>query len=273
MADDNWPDNRRVTVLDIQAAKARKDRWAMLTSYDALTARVFEDANVRVLLVGDSAAMTVLGHDTTVPVTLDAMITLAGGVVRGTERALVVGDLPFGSYQASVEQAVASSTRYFKEAGVGAVKLEGGQIVCPQVRAIVAAGMPVMAHVGLTPQSFHALGGNKVQGRGEAADRLVADALALQEAGAFAIVLEAIPAGLAERVTAQLDIPTIGIGAGPCCDAQVLVWQDMAGLTTGKGPKFVKRYADVRGQLLDAAGSFVAEVNGGSYPGPQHQYN
>lgn len=245
----------------------------MLTSYDALTAAIFETSGVRVLLVGDSAANTVLGYDTTLPVTLDQMITFAGGVTRGTKSALIVGDLPFGSYQTTESQAVESAIRYFKEAGVGAVKLEGGAGVAGHVRAICQAGMPVMAHVGLTPQSVHALGGHKVQGRGEDGERVLRDALALQDAGAFAVVLEAIPADLAERVTKELRIPTIGIGAGSSCDAQVLVWQDMAGLTTGRSPKFVKRYADLAAQLDLATRAFVGDVAEGRYPDSEHSYD
>ncbi len=267
-----WPTDRRVTVLDLQAAKERGEKWAMLTSYDAMTARIFEQAGARVLLVGDTAGMVVYGYDSTVPVTLDMLMPLVAGVVRGTSTALVVGDLPFGSYQSSVEQALTSAIRYLQEGGAHAVKLEGGQRVLPQVEALVAAGIPVMGHLGLTPQSVNVLGGMKVQGRGDAGDRLVEDALALQAAGVFSVVLEAVPEALGERVTSELAVPTIGIGAGPSTDAQVLVWQDMAGLTPGRVAKFVKKYADVAGVLDEAARAFVDEVRDGTYPGPDETY-
>jgi 3-methyl-2-oxobutanoate hydroxymethyltransferase len=264
--------SRRVTVRDIAAAKARGERWPMLTAYDALTARVFDDAGIPVLLVGDSAGMVVFGHDTTLPVTVDDLIPLTAAVVRGTRRALVVADLPFGSYQLSPEAALAAATRFLKESGAHAVKLEGGYRVLRQVEDMVAAGIPVMAHLGLTPQSVNAFGGYRVQGRGEDGDRLLHDAKALQAAGAFALVLEAVPAELAAKVTAGLNIPTIGIGAGPSCDAQVLVWQDMAGLSPHT-PKFVKRYADVAGVLGDAARSFAADVASGAFPSEEQSYH
>jgi len=262
---------RRVTVRDIAAAKRRHERWPMLTAYDALTARVFDEAGIPVLLVGDSAGMVVFGHDTTIPVTLDDLIPLTAAVVRGTRRAMVVADLPFGSYQASPLAALEAGTRFLKEAGAHAVKLEGGERVLRQVEELVAAGIPVMAHLGLTPQSVNALGGYKVQGRGEDGDRLLRDAKSLQEAGAFAVVLEAVPAELAAQVTAVLEIPTIGIGAGPDCDAQVLVWQDMAGLSP-RTPKFVKRYADVAGVLRGAVQAFADEVASGEFPDEEHSY-
>ncbi len=262
---------RRLTIRDIAAAKARAEKWPMLTAYDALTARVFDEAGIPVLLVGDSASMVVFGHDTTIPVTLDDLIPLTAAVVRGTSRALVVADLPFGSYQASPQAALAASMRFLKETGAQAVKLEGGYRVLRQVEDLVAAGIPVMAHLGLTPQSVNAFGGYRVQGRGEDGERLLHDAKALQAAGAFAVVLECVPAELAERVTASLDIPTIGIGAGPHCDAQVLVWQDMAGLTP-RTPKFVKKYADVAGVLRGAAEAFAAEVVAGQFPSAEYSY-
>jgi 3-methyl-2-oxobutanoate hydroxymethyltransferase len=262
---------RRITVRDIAAAKARGERWPMLTAYDALTARVFDDAGVPVLLVGDSAGMVVYGHDTTIPVTVDELIPLTAAVVRGTSRAMVVADLPFGSYQGSPQIALASATRFLKEAGAHAVKLEGGHRVVPQVEDLVAAGIPVMAHLGLTPQSVNAFGGFRVQGRGEDGERLLHDAKAMQVAGAFSVVLEAVPAELAARVTASLSIPTIGIGAGPDCDAQVLVWQDMAGLSS-RTPRFVKRYADVGGVLRQAVREFSLDVVAGNFPGEEHSY-
>ena len=264
--------SRRVTVRDLAAAKARGEKWPMLTAYDALTARVFDDAGIPVLLVGDSAAMVVFGHDSTIPVTVDELIPLTAAVVRGTRRAMVVADLPFGSYQMSPGAALAAATRFLKEAGAHAVKLEGGQRVVRQVEELVAAGIPVMAHLGLTPQSVNALGGYRVQGRGEDGDRLLHDAKALEAAGAFSIVLEAVPADLAAKVTAAASIPTIGIGAGPACDAQVLVWQDMAGLTP-RTAKFVKRYAEVAEVLSGAARAFAEEVAGGQFPDEEHSYH
>jgi 3-methyl-2-oxobutanoate hydroxymethyltransferase len=262
---------RRITVRDIAAAKARGERWPMLTAYDALTARVFDDAGIPVLLVGDSAAMVVYGHDSTIPVTVDELIPLTAAVVRGTRRAMVVADLPFGSYQGSPQAALAAATRFLKEAGAQAVKLEGGSRVLRQVEELVAAGIPVMAHLGLTPQSVNAFGGYKVQGRGEDGEQLLSDAKAMQSAGAFAVVLECIPTDLAAQVTASLAIPTIGIGAGPDCDAQVLVWQDMAGLSP-RTAKFVKRYGDVAGLLGGAARAFAADVTAGAFPDAAHSY-
>jgi len=265
------PAGRRITVRDLAAAKGRGEKWPMLTAYDALTARVFDDAGIPVLLVGDSASMVVYGHDTTIPVTVDDLLPLTAAVVRGSSRAMVVADLPFGSYQASPQAALAAAARFLKEAGAHAVKLEGGQRVVRQAEELVAAGIPVMAHLGLTPQSVNAFGGYRVQGRGEDGDQLLRDAKALQAAGAFAVVLECVPARLAATVTASLSIPTIGIGAGPDCDAQVLVWQDMAGLTP-RTAKFVKRYADLAGVLGQAARSFASEVVGGEFPDADHSY-
>ncbi len=267
--------NRRITIRDLQSAKTSGERWPMLTAYDYSTARVFDAAGVPVLLVGDSAANVVYGYDTTVPVSVDELLPLVRGVVRGTKRALVVADLPFGSYQASPQQALETATRFMKDGGAQAVKLEGGQRVTAQVEALVAAGIPVMAHIGLTPQSVNALGGYRVQGRGdEAAHRMLQDAKALQHAGAFAVVLEVVPSDVAAQITAALNIPTIGIGAGPSCDAQVLVWQDMAGLRgTDKPAKFVKEFADVAAVLTDAATRFGDEVRAGSYPAPEHEYH
>lgn len=264
--------NRRVTVRDVAGAKERGEKWPMLTAYDALTARAFDEARIPVLLVGDSAATTVLGYDTTLPVTTDDLLTLTGAVVRGSSRAMVLGDLPFGSYQASPEQALATATRFLKEAGAHGVKLEGGHRVAGQVEALVSAGIPVMGHLGLTPQSVHALGGHHVQGRGEAGERLLTDAKSLEASGAFAIVLEAVPAELAARATAELSVPTVGIGAGPDCDAQVLVWADMAGLTTGQAPRFVRRYTDLAGTLVQAARAFADDVVSGRYPTAEHSY-
>ena len=262
---------RRVTVSDLAKAKARGEKWPMLTAYDALTAHVFDEAGIPVLLVGDSAGMVVFGHETTIPVTLDELIPLTAAVVRGTSRALVVADLPFGSYQASPGAALAAGIRFLKEAGAHAVKLEGGRRVVHQAEELVAAGIPVMGHLGLTPQSVNVFGGYRVQGRGEDGQQLLQDAKALETAGAFAVVLECVPAELAARVTDTVSIPTIGIGAGPDCDAQVLVWQDMAGLSP-RTPKFVKRYADMAGVLGRAAQSFADEVVGGRFPAEENSY-
>jgi 3-methyl-2-oxobutanoate hydroxymethyltransferase len=264
---------KRVRVPHLRAMKERGERFAMLTSYDQMTAEIFDAAGIPVLLVGDSAANNVLGYDTTLPVSVDELIPLVRAVSRGARRALVVADLPFGSYQLSAEQALATSVRFMKEAGAHAVKLEGGVAVVPQVRALVTAGIPVMAHIGFTPQSEHELGGYRVQGRGEQADRLVADAVALAEAGAFAVVLEMVPAEVAKRVTGEIAVPTIGIGAGIDCDGQVLVWQDMAGLRTGPMPRFVKQYADLRGTLAEAAQAYAADVAAGTFPAAEHSFS
>jgi 3-methyl-2-oxobutanoate hydroxymethyltransferase len=265
---------RRITVRDIAAAKARGEKWPMLTAYDAMTASVFDEAGIPVLLVGDSMGNCHLGYDSTVPVTLDEMTMLAAAVVRGTRRALIVGDLTFGSYQEGATQALRSATRLVKEAGVGAVKLEGGERSADQIDLLVRSGIPVMAHIGLTPQSVNAFGGYPVQGRGdEAAHQMLRDAKAVQDAGAFAVVLELVPAELAAEVTTALHIPTVGIGAGPATDAQVLVWTDMAGMTGGRTPRFVKRYAQLRETLGGAAREFAADVVGGAYPAAEHSFH
>jgi 3-methyl-2-oxobutanoate hydroxymethyltransferase len=262
---------RRITVRDIAAAKQRGERWPMLTAYDALTAGIFDKAGIPVLLVGDSAAMVVYGHDTTIPVTVDDLIPLTAAVVRATSRAMVVADLPFGSYQGSADAALAAAIRFLKETGAHAVKLEGGRRVVRQVEELVLAGIPVIAHLGLTPQSVNAFGGYRVQGRGEDGEQMLHDAKLLEAAGAFAVVLECVPDGLAARMTQTLSIPVIGIGAGPGCDAQVLVWQDMAGLSPHTA-KFVKKYADVASVLHDAASAFAAEVTAGTFPDQEHSY-
>jgi 3-methyl-2-oxobutanoate hydroxymethyltransferase len=266
---------KRVRVHDLVAAKRRGEKWAMLTAYDYSTAALLDAAGIPALLVGDSAANVVYGYDTTVPVTIDELVPLVRGVVRGARRALVVADLPFGTYQSSPAQALDTAARFLKEAGAHAVKLEGGRRVAPQVEALVAAGVPVMGHLGLTPQSVHAMGGYSVQGRGEAGELLLEDAKTLEAAGVFAIVLEVIPADLAEQVTAVTSVPTIGIGAGPACDAQVLVWQDMAAFRVPGGgvPRFVKTYVKLGDQLREAARHFAEEVRAGSYPGSQHAYH
>ena len=261
----------RVTVRDIAAAKTRGEKWPMLTAYDALTAGIFDEAGIPVLLVGDSAGNVVFGYDTTIPVTIDDLIPLTAAVVRGTKRSMVVADLPFGSYQASPAAALQASVRFMKEAGAHAVKLEGGMRVAHHVEELVGAGIPVMGHLGLTPQSVHAFGGFRVQGRGEAGDRLLHDAKALEAAGAFAVVLEGIPSPLGARITEALHVPTVGIGAGPDCDAQVLVWQDMAGLSP-RSPKFAKRYADIAAVLRTAAREFAADVASGAFPTEEYSY-
>jgi 3-methyl-2-oxobutanoate hydroxymethyltransferase len=259
-------------VSDLARRKAAGERFVMLTAYDVLTAEVFDEAGVPVLLVGDSLGMVVLGHDSTVPVTVEEMLHHVRAVRRGASRAIVVGDLPFGSYQVGVEDGMRTAIRFLKEGGATAVKLEGAEVEL--TRRLVRAGIPVMGHLGLTPQSVNQLGGFKVQARdAEAAAQLVADARALEEAGAFALVLECVPEGLAAEVTAALAIPTIGIGAGPATDGQVLVAQDLLGLTTGRLPRFVKAYADVRTVMHDAVKAFTAEVADGDYPAPEHTYS
>jgi 3-methyl-2-oxobutanoate hydroxymethyltransferase len=264
---------RKVRVHHLRELKERGEPWPMLTAYDMYTAALFDEAGIPVLLVGDSAANNVFGYDTTVPVTVDELLPLVRSVTRSVKRALVVADLPFGSYQLSPQQALETSIRFMKEGRAHAVKLEGGQRFAAHVEALTTAGVPVMGHIGFTPQSEHNLGGYRVQGRGEAADVLLADALALQEAGAFAVVMEMVPAEAAKRVTAELKIPTVGIGAGPDCDAQVLVWQDMAGMRRGKAPRFVKRYADVATVLQDAATAFAEDVRRGEFPTQEHAFH
>jgi 3-methyl-2-oxobutanoate hydroxymethyltransferase len=264
---------RRTRIHHLQAMKDRGERWAMLTAYDMHSAAIFDEVGIPALLVGDSAANNVFGFDTTLPITVDELLPLVRAVVRSTWHSLVVADLPFGSYQVSADQAMHTAIRFMKEGGAQAVKLEGGRTVTAQVRAIVDAGIPVMAHVGFTPQSEHGLGGYRVQGRGESAQRILDDAAALEEAGAFAVVLEMVPADVAAGVTKELAIPTIGIGAGPDCDAQVMVWTDLVGLNTGPAPRFVKRYADLRGVITQAAASYARDVAEGTYPGPEHSFD
>jgi 3-methyl-2-oxobutanoate hydroxymethyltransferase len=263
--------NRRVRIRDLNAAKERGERWPMLTSYDQYTAGIFDEAGIPVLLVGDSASNNVFGYDTTLPVTVDDLLPLVRAVVRSTSRALVIADLPFGSFEAGPEQALGTAVTFMK-AGAQAVKLEGGRRVAPQVEALTGAGIPVMGHIGFTPQHEHTLGGYRVQGRGSDGDRLVGDAICLAEAGAFAVVLEMVPSEVAKRITGELRIPTVGIGAGPNCDAQVMVWQDMAGLRGGKLPRFVKQYADMRTVLADAVGHYADEVRTGQFPTDAHSF-
>jgi 3-methyl-2-oxobutanoate hydroxymethyltransferase len=261
--------HRRITILDLAAAKKRGEKWAMLTSYESLTAEIFDEAGIPVLLVGDSAGNNFLGEENTIPVTVDEMIPLTRAVVRGSKRALVVADLPFGSYESSPELALATSVRFFKEAGAMAVKLEGAQI--ESVKKLVASGIPVMGHVGLTPQSMHQLGGYRVQGRTDG-DVIIEAAKALEKAGAFAIVLELVPAGLAKQITQALSIPTIGIGAGIDCDAQVLVWTDLMGLTK-KAPKLAKAYRNLRAEISAATKEFADDVRSGTFPTTDQSFN
>lgn len=262
----------RIRIGHLQALKESGEPWPMLTAYDQYAAAIFDQAGIPVLLVGDSAANNVYGYPSSLGVTIEELLPLVRAVVGSTTRSLVVADLPFGSYESSPEQALASSVRMMKEAGAHAVKLEGGERVAAQIQKITDAGVPVMAHIGFTPQSEHRLGGYKIQGRGAGADQLLADAHAVQQAGAFAVVMEMVPGDLAGQVTKELTIPTIGIGAGPNCDAQVLVWQDMAGLNKARVARFVKQYADLDGVLRDAATAYAADVRAGTYPGPEHTY-
>jgi 3-methyl-2-oxobutanoate hydroxymethyltransferase len=253
--------------------KERGEKWAMLTAYDQYAAATFDEAGIPVMLVGDSASNNVFANETSLPVTVDELIPLVRAVTRSTTRALIVADLPFGSYQRSPEQAFDTAVRFMKEANAHAVKLEGGLPMVPQVKLLTDAGIPVMAHIGFTPQAEHNLGGYRVQGRGAAADALITEAKALEEAGAFAIVMEMVPAPVAAEVTKALHIPTIGIGAGIDCDAQVLVWQDMMGLRTGKAPRFVKRYADLHGVMLEAAKAYADDVASGAFPAAEHSFD
>ena len=256
--------HRRITVRDIQKSKS-VERWPMLTAYEQYTADIFDKCGIPVLLVGDSAASNFLGYENTIPVTVDELIPLARAVVRSTERAMVIADLPFGSYESSSEQALATATRFMKESGVQGVKLEGGERVLPQIKALVSAGIPVMGHIGLTPQSLHQLGGYRVQGRGEEGALVLASARALQEAGVFSLVLELVPAQLAEEITHALAIPTIGIGAGNQCDAQVLVWSDLMGLTENP-PRLAKTYRNLRKEISDGVAEWAKDVASGEFP-------
>lgn len=264
---------KQVRIGHLQDWKTSGHNWTMLTAYDCMTAAIFDQAGVPVLLVGDSAANTVLGHRTTLAITSDEMLILGKAVVRGAQSALVVMDLPFGSYQVNPEQAVATAMHFMKETGAHAVKFEGGELMAPSIARVVAAGVPVVAHIGFTPQSEHALGGYRVQGRGAGAEQLLRDAHAVAEAGACAVILEMVPAALAAQVTAELPIPTVGIGAGPNCDAQVLVWQDMLGLGTGRTARFVKQYANLHQVITTAVTQFNSEVAAGQFPAAEHSFD
>lgn len=266
------PTIKRIRTQHLREMKQRGERFSMLTSYDQLTAQIFDEAGVEVLLVGDSASNNVLGNSTSLPITVDELIPMTRAVARSVTRALVVGDLPFGSYQASPEQGYLTAARFMKEGGAHCVKLEGGVEMAPQIQRMTQGGIPVMAHIGFTPQAEHALGGYRVQGRGETAERILRDARAVQDAGAFAVVMEMVPGDVAAQVTAELEIPTIGIGAGNRCDGQVLVWQDAFGLRTGRLPRFVKQYADLRSALLEGARAYDAEVKSGAFPAEQHTF-
>lgn len=268
------PSPRRVRVPHLARWKSEGRKWAMLTAYDVGTAQVFDEVGIPVLLVGDSAANVVYGYPSSVRVTMAEMVPLVAAVSRSVSRALVVADLPFGSYESSTAQAVDSAVRMMRDAGAHAVKLEGGVRMAPALRAITEAGIPVMGHVGFTPQSEHLVGGYRVAGRGDAADRVIADAHAVADAGAFAMVLEMVPSPVAATITKEVAVPTIGIGAGPDCDAQVLVWQDMAGMSADERTlTFVKRYADMRSVLADAARRFAGEVADGSFPDADHSFD
>ena len=262
----------RIRTHHLHQAKVSGERFAMLTAYDQYTAEIFDQAGIEVLLVGDSASNNVFGNETSLPVTVDELLPLCRAVARSARRALVVAALPFGSYEVSAQQAVATGVRFLKEGLAHAVKIEGGKFYAETVRAMVQAGIPVMAHIGFTPQSEHALGGYRVQGRGDDAERLIDDAVALAEAGAFCVLMEMVPAATAAAVDAAVEVPTVGIGAGSATTGQVLVWQDMAGLRGGKMAKFVKQYADLRTSLSDAAKAYGEDVRSGQFPGPEHSF-
>jgi len=262
---------KHISVHDLLEYKKQDKKWLMLTSYDSLTSSLFDELNIPVVLVGDSAGQLIFGHDSTVPVTMEEMLPIVGGVARSNKHSLIVADMPFGSYQSSSELAIENATKFLK-VGAHAVKLEGGQRIANTISALVEAGIPVMGHIGLTPQSVNVFGGYKVQGKGEQAQSLLQDAKAIESAGAFSVVLEAIPMNLAKEITKSISIPTIGIGAGPDTDAQVLVWQDLAGLTKDPIPKFVKRFANLRDELKKAVILANKEVESGNYPDDNHSY-
>ena len=263
---------KRIRTHHLREMKKRGEKITMLTAYDMFTAATFDEAGIDLLLVGDSASNNVLGNETSLPITVDELLPLTRAVARAATRAMVVGDLPFGSYQASPEQAYLTAVRFLKEAGAHCVKLEGGAEMVPVIEKLTQGGIPVMAHIGFTPQSEHALGGYRVQGRGETAERVKRDAKAVEAAGAFAVVMEMVPGDVAGEISRELTIPTIGIGAGNGCDGQVLVWQDAFGLRTGRMARFVKQYADVHRVLLDGARAYADDVRAGTFPGPEHTF-
>ena len=268
------PQGAKLTIPELAGLKREGQKIVMVTAYDAPGGRLADAAGVDLVLVGDSAAMTVLGHDSTVPATVDELIVLTRAVTRGASRPLVIADMPFGSFQVSDEEALRNAIRFLKEAGADAVKLEGAGPSLSRVAALVGAGIPVMGHIGLTPQSATALGGFKAQGRtAEKAIQLLADARALEAAGCFSVVLEAVPAPVAARITRELSVPTIGIGAGAECDGQVLVWHDLLGLYAGHSPRFVKRYADLAGEIQKALEVYAGEVRSGAFPEEKHTYS
>ena len=264
---------RRITTSDLIDAKSRGEKWPMITSYDALSASVFDEAGIPVLLVGDSAAMVVYGYDSTIPVSVSDLLPLVAAVERGSNRAMVLADLPFGSYQASPAQALETAVEFMQVGRAHAVKIEGGRHMAEHAALLTQSGIPVMGHIGLTPQSVHQMGGYKVQGRGDAGEQLISDAHELVAAGVFGIVLEVVPHELATRLTAEVPVPIIGIGAGPGTDAQVIVWQDLLGLTPGKQAKFVKHYANLRSEMLTGARNWAADVTSGAYPDLAHSYS
>ncbi|MGM7667511.1 3-methyl-2-oxobutanoate hydroxymethyltransferase [Microbacterium sp. A93] len=267
------PAPARYRTVHLQQAKDEGRRFAMLTAYDFQMAQIFDEAGLETILVGDSAANNVMGHATTLPITMDEMIVFAGSVVRGTRRAMVLADLPFGSYELSAQQATESAIRLVKEAGVHAVKMEGGERYAEHVGMMTDAGVPVMAHIGFTPQSENVLGGYRVQGRGgDAAESMIHEATVLQDAGAFAVLMEMVPADIARRVDEALHVPTVGIGAGGATTGQVLVWQDMLGLRAGKMPRFVKQYADLRSEVSQAVTAYRRDVLEGTFPAPEHGF-
>lgn len=265
-------DVRRVRTQHLQKWKSEGHRWSMLTAYDQYMAQIFDEAGVPVLLVGDSAANNVYGYESSLPISVDEMLVLVRAVTRSAKRAFVVADLPFGTYQRDPGQAYETAVRFMKEGRAHAVKLEGGVDMAPQISKLTAGAIPVMAHIGFTPQSEHSLGGYRIQGRGTGASQLLEDALAVQEAGAFSVVMEMVPGDIATEVTEKLNIPTVGIGAGAGCDAQVLVWQDMLGLRTGKTPRFVKKYADLHSVIDTAVREFTNDVAAGTFPSPEHTF-
>lgn len=263
---------RRISITDLAAKKVRGEKWAMITSYEQMTAAIFESAGIPVILVGDSAGNNFLGEENTIPVTLEEMIILSRSVVRATQRAMVVTDLPFGSYEESPKLALESAVRLFKEAKVQAVKIEGGEKVVPQIKKLIESGIPVMGHLGLTPQALYALGGFKVQGRGSGAAEIIRSAVALQDAGVFALVLELVPAELATEISAALQIPVIGIGAGAGCDAQVIVWTDLMGLTENP-PRFAKAYRNLREEMLQGVKEWITDVAQGVFPAEEQSFH
>lgn len=262
----------RLRIPQLKQMKVEGRKWSMLTAYDMYSAAIFEDAGIPVLLVGDSASNNVFGNDSTLAVTVDELLPLVRAVTRSTRRALVIADLPFGSYQVSHEQCLQTAVRFMKEAGAHAVKIEGGVELLPHIAKLSLSGIPVMAHIGFTPQMEHQLGGYRVQGRGEDGQRLIDSAKALEAAGAFALLIEMVPGDVGAAITQAVSIPTVGIGAGNQCDAQVLVWQNMAGLRQGRLPRFVKQYADLRSVLQTAARDFAEDVQAGTFPGPEHTF-